>query len=164
MCPFHVAVWTSSHHGSWVPREREREEGYRQKPCLLCDVALEIMQYHFQLILFIKAITKSCPTSRGVGVGNRFHFLMERGKLPQEKHVRPEIVLWPFWRNIYHTLNRTVSWSSACEQHCGDGVLGLGILEKKCLSCQQGNRVQQQKPRTALIPNSDNSLSLVTVS
>lgn len=75
MCPFHVAVWTSSHHGSRVPREREREQGYRQKPCLLCDLALETMQYHFHLILFIKGNHKVLPHFKVGGGGKQTPFL-----------------------------------------------------------------------------------------
>ena len=120
-----------------------------QKLYLLYDLALGVMQHHFLLIPFIKAITKSCPVE-----GKRLHILMGKIKLPQGKtcgtgNITAAILgkyLPHFLQNI--TLEfclQAVPWRQSLRL--------WDIREKKCLFYQQGNRVQQQSPRTVNIPS-----------
>ena len=62
MWAFHAAAWASSHHGRQVPVERKSEREHSQKPCLLYDLALEVMQRHFPLIPFDRQSQKILPS------------------------------------------------------------------------------------------------------
>ena len=64
MWAFHAAAWASSHHGRQVPVERKSEREHSQKPCLLYDLALEVMQRHFPLIPFDRQSQKILPSGR----------------------------------------------------------------------------------------------------